>query len=151
MRTRNQFLTSVNQLQVRAALNTRPYYSAAPMNWMCYQDFYDQLKNDTLVWIFYYMERTSAQRGAIAALQKRGWMWHSRDRRWYCRIGERTIVTEDYEEGRFGYIDYEDWEAKTTSPNFAFQYRYRGLPSSPLPYSSLPSGPSKLFQFASTM
>jgi len=110
------------------APSTPGHYPTAPPRLALFQDFYDQLADDTLLWIFHYMPRTVAMRGAIHALSARRWLFHTLHQRWYCRLGDRAPApaSADPEQGHFGYLDAADWQPKTTQVRCACRMRRWG-------------------------
>ncbi|KAJ3629615.1 hypothetical protein MTP99_013995 [Tenebrio molitor] len=86
-------------------------------------EFYQRLANETLFFVFYYMEGTKAQYLAAKALKKQSWRFHTKYMMWFQRHEEPKVINEEYEQGTYIYFDYEKW-GQRKKEGFTFEYKY---------------------------
>ncbi|CAD6230980.1 GSCOCG00006907001-RA-CDS [Cotesia congregata] len=77
----------------------------------------------TLFFIFYYMEGSKGQYLAAKALKKQSWRFHTKYMMWFQRHEEPKIINEEYEQGTYIYFDYEKW-GQRKKEGFTFEYKY---------------------------
>lgn len=99
------------------------YYPKTCLSDMHTPDFFMKLPQETLFYIFYYMEGTRAQYLAAVTLKKQSWRFHTKYMMWFQRHEEPKTINEEYEQGTYIYFDYERW-AQRRKEGFTFEYRY---------------------------
>ncbi|EEZ99732.2 CCR4-NOT transcription complex subunit 3 isoform X1 [Tribolium castaneum] len=107
----------------RNSYPTPPYYIQTPLPHSDTVEFYQRLANETLFFVFYYMEGTKAQYLAAKALKKQSWRFHTKYMMWFQRHEEPKIINEEYEQGTYIYFDYEKW-GQRKKEGFTFEYKY---------------------------
>lgn len=99
------------------------YYPKTCLSDMHTPDFFMKLPQETLFYIFYYMEGTRAQYLAAVTLKKQSWRFHTKYMMWFQRHEEPKTINDEYEQGTYIYFDYERW-AQRRKEGFTFEYRY---------------------------
>jgi len=107
----------------RNSYPTPSYYIQTPLPHSDTVEFYQRLANETLFFVFYYMEGTKAQYLAAKALKKQSWRFHTKYMMWFQRHEEPKIINEEYEQGTYIYFDYEKW-GQRKKEGFTFEYKY---------------------------
>lgn len=82
----------------RNSYGTPPYYIQTPLPHSDTVEFYQRLGNETLFFVFYYMEGTKAQYLAAKALKKQSWRFHTKYMMWFQRHEEPKIINEEFEQ-----------------------------------------------------
>lgn len=100
-----------------------PYYPQVPLPDTDSLEFYQRLGNETLFFIFYYMEGTKAQYLAAKALKKQSWRFHTKLMHWYQRHEEPRVINDEYEQGSYIFFDFKEWGQRRRE-GFTFEYKY---------------------------
>ncbi|XP_034241635.1 CCR4-NOT transcription complex subunit 3 [Thrips palmi] len=100
-----------------------PYYPQVPLPDTDSLEFYQRLGNETLFFIFYYMEGTKAQYLAAKALKKQSWRFHTKLMHWYQRHEEPRVINDEYEQGSYIFFDFDNWIQRRRE-GFTFEYKY---------------------------
>ena len=76
------------------------YYPKTCLSDMHTPDFFMKLPQETLFYIFYYMEGTRAQDLAAVTLKKQSWRFHTKYMMWFQRHEEPKTINDEYEQVR---------------------------------------------------
>ena len=74
------------------------YYPKTCLRDMHTPEFFTKLPQETLFYIFYYMEGTRAQYLAAWALKKNSWRFHTKYMMWFQRHEEPKVINDEYEQ-----------------------------------------------------
>ena len=74
------------------------YYPKTCLSDMHTPDFFMKLPQETLFYIFYYMEGTRAQYLAAVTLKKQSWRFHTKYMMWFQRHEEPKTINDEYEQ-----------------------------------------------------
>lgn len=102
---------------------TPPYYPQLPPQGSDTLEFFQRLSTETLFFIFYYMEGTTAQYLAAKALKKQSWRFHTKYMMWFQRHEEPKLINDEFEQGTYIYFDFEKW-GQRKKEGFTFEYRF---------------------------
>eukprot|EP00056_Hartaetosiga_gracilis_P023087 m.35082 g.35082 ORF g.35082 m.35082 type:complete len:108 (+) comp9987_c2_seq1:1145-1468(+) len=87
-------------------------------------EFYQQLDNHTLFFIFYHQPSTIHQAYAARELRRLGWRFHTANQMWFLRKNQPAQKSTTHEVGSYIYFNYErDWKQKSAD-NFKFDYQF---------------------------
>lgn len=87
------------------------------------QEWYDNVDNSTLFWLFYMTPGTLAQSMAASALKKKSWRYHTKLRTWFQRLEDPKRITKDNEQGNFRYFCVDTWKEQVRQ-DFTFEYMF---------------------------
>lgn len=74
------------------------YYPKTCPRDMHTSEFFEKLPQETLFYIFYYMEGTRAQYLAAYALKKNSWRFHTKYMMWFQRHEEPKTINDEFEQ-----------------------------------------------------
>ena len=74
------------------------YYPKTCLSDMHTPDFFMKLPQETLFYIFYYMEGTRAQYLAAVTLKKQSWRFHTKYMMWFQRHEEPKTINDEHEQ-----------------------------------------------------
>jgi CCR4-NOT transcription complex subunit 3 len=101
------------------------YYPQQPLSIFTVQPtIFSRFQVETLFFIFYRQPQTIFQQYAARQLLAKSWRFHTLYSTWFQRHEEPSVITDNYEQGKFLFFDYQVTWSTQTKTNFKFEYRY---------------------------
>jgi CCR4-NOT transcription complex subunit 3 len=107
-------------------VETPKSYPQMPNMKLLQPEFFRRYDASTLFYIFFYFPGTPQQYFAGRELKQRGWRFHTKYQTWFKRATEPTEITQQYEVGKFDYLDHkvpDGWAVRQRS-GFKLEYEY---------------------------
>jgi CCR4-NOT transcription complex subunit 3 len=86
--------------------------------------FFSKFDTDTLFFIFYFQQGTPHQYLAARELKRQSWRYHKRYLTWFQRHEDPHVTTDEYEQGKYLYFDYETGWCQRIKDRFIFHYKF---------------------------
>ncbi|KAI3378779.1 hypothetical protein SNEBB_010413 [Seison nebaliae] len=114
--------SSSQQKIPRMYVPTPEYYPTDCLPTTMTIEYYTKLPEDTLFFIYFFMEGTLAQRLAATALKKRMWDFHKVAYSWMKRSSAPIRISNESEVGRYIYFNAKEWKEEETSDRFEVKF-----------------------------